>query len=351
MRHRILITFGVLAFALAGHAQTPQLEEAKGVDVRVQSFHWHPKGLALLYTRSEDKGTGVGVYRPGDEEGDIVLHLGPKDSYEMQWFDSRASGVVIVYRSIDNEKGNQNEATIYMVDAGARKARKLWSMMSEPGKRVDVDVDTSPSMQHAIFRIKVGETMRHLILPSTSSDLVFSTDLDRAISEGYAGPAWSIDGTAVYVKGAAETPAFWATKESKDVLESRSLTLELALKEDIVASGVLLKLLARRTAPPVGTPVLELIPSNGAVRLVPSRGPWVEPESPSAPLSLQTKLTRLEYQGVRDATETLWLVLGDPEQGHSTLVSPKAAKPALSPVNNAIAYLVDGVLFVRKIKF
>lgn len=347
----MLVVLGSVAIA----QRPPVLEEPKAVDVRVERFDWHPDGSALAYTRMEDeKGRGIGLYRVGDEEGKVLVHLKEGDTYESQWMEGTQALILIVYRKMQES----NQADIYVLNAKNRTAEQVYSKQSS--ERLDVDVDPSPSLLHAIFRIKEGKERHHFVLPLQGGRLRPSSDLDQAVDAGYFGPLWSVDGTAIYQKGAASAsdPALdkmAVAIQARDKAEFELLQLkggEITVQgEALMAEKVRAELVLRfrPIAPPAGTPVMEVVPANGVLRQVRFQGEWQEQAKPQSLNSTKAEPRTLEFRGIRGEARSLWIVVGkDKNTAPATYVASHAQLASLAPNDKAIGYVTDSALFVRR---
>jgi hypothetical protein len=111
-----------------------------------------------------------------------------------------------------------------------------------------------------------------------------------------------------------------------------------------------IKVWLARPAPEVGTPVLELMPANAALRQVRFKGAWEGIERKVAPLRTESSGSELPYRLSKGTSTSLWLTqdVKVPERG--VLVAAHAQRSWLSPWNRAVAYLTDGALFVRELR-
>lgn len=328
----------------AQRSQLPALGEPTAVDLRVESYQWHPHGEGALYARKEDSGTGIGIYRLGDLQGNVLLHLRPDETYEMQWFESAAAAIVIAYRKVDGK----TEIGIHVLDARTKKSKKLFGQLFEGD--ADIDVDPSPSLIHAIFRLKTGDRRQHLVMTQGGGALVYARDLDRAVENGFSGPVWANTGSAVYQKGGGESVELALTDQLTEQVREAEATIKFQVvleANEIKLSGRMLWV-ASRPAPPAGTPVLEVIPANGAVREIKFPGPWEWDRPNVTPLDVELNPQRLEFRGEAGHSQSLWLVPGGDKRAKGIFVSAQADKPSIAPENRAVGYLTDGVLFVRK---
>ncbi len=100
---KLICVLAVAAAAMLQAQQLPSVGDPRGVDVNVAAITWHPQGMGLIYTKLEPNGTGLGIYALGQRQGEVVVHLGPNDQYEAQWFDNQTMAAIIVYRNLVQE--------------------------------------------------------------------------------------------------------------------------------------------------------------------------------------------------------------------------------------------------------
>lgn len=344
-----------VAMSLAGGAalaQLPHLDAVVAVDVGVRTVAWNSTGSALLYTKDDSEGIGLGVYAAGQREGKVLLHVAPGDRYETQWFDGAPVVAAIVYRRLESEGGDRMAAEVHLLDAKTLREKLVFRRFYEAKVPVEIDVDPSPSLVHAIFRLRENQTQHHLVLPLSGNPLVSAPDLDRAVAEGYSGPVWSVDGTATYAKGLAPIQNTGLLFDPATGQAQLKVSVVLDKKAPILGDLPLLGkfFVARKPAPPVGAPVLEVMPANGALRPVRFRGEW-ESESPDdRPLALQDMPAALQFGISRGEARSLWLTAGEDRPNAGVMIAPHADRSWLAPRNRAVAYLADGALFVRAIR-
>lgn len=332
----ILAVAGLCAFA---RAQTlPKLSAPTALDVRVTSAYWHPHALALLYLREEEGGIGLGIYKPGDIGGAVLLHLQKDEQWESRWFESAPAAIITSYRDLSD---GQRQASVHLLDAKNRTLRTLYEKKVGKSEGITLDFDLSPAFIHAIFRVKSMGKITHLVLPIGGKKLVAAPELDAAVAQGSIGPAWSIDGTAVYWSSSTEAKPAIADliPVDKQVVDaqvgsSKGITELVEIKILWTASP---------PPPPVGTAVLELIPSNPILRQVRFKGEWQPEKATTIAIEAKAQHHEIEFGLSRGGTYGLWLTQGD----HATLVSASTEKFWMAPNNKAVAYLVDGALIVR----
>jgi hypothetical protein len=328
----------------------PNLTPPAGVDVNVSEVTWNPSGTALLYTKKQTDSTGIGVYASGQKEGRVLLSVGDGDTYKAQWFECAPFVAVIIYRSPKEAEGRL-QAEVHLLDAKALKSRLLFSRTFDRKSGVEIDVDPSPGLVHAIFRVKEGEARRHMVLPISLGPLAAAPDLDRAVEQGFRGPSWSIDGTAVYAKDVPNPTAGNVHFDPATGLMRARFELAKGSKVPVFGDIPLLNkfFLAGPPTPPAGHPVLEVVPSNGALRQVRFRGAWEEVEPEVEPLGSVAQKSPLRIGVSRGEANSLWLTRGEEAPERGVLITPHGGQVWLAPRNRAVAYVVDGALFVREI--
>lgn len=358
---------GILALALFAQAKAPTLEPATAIDIRVKSVVWHPAGRALLYQREENQGTAIGLFAPGQKQGQLLLHLGKDDSWEAQWFDASTDVAVIVYHPYKEGNEEYRQVTIHLLNADKDTDKPIYERHAPASQKLDVDLDPSPSLLHAIFRIKENGKAGQFVMPAGGGQLIESNDIEQAVAQGYSGPAWSIDGTANYSKGNAELGARVVEAEAKADLvqfsqaaqanqgnDDKAKALRVQLLESLEYSRALL---AARSAPEAGSPVLEVMPASGLMRPVRFRGPWNYKLGSLPNYQATGQKVTVQFGASKGQANSLWLALAPAaEKGApaipptAVLVTPEADKACLSPVMNGISYLTSGALFVRMFK-
>ncbi len=338
-------------------AELPKLEPAQAVDLRIKSVDWHPHAKALFYTREEDNGLGLGFYVPGDKEGKVVLRTEKGDTFETRWFAGRTSALVWITHPLPNER---QLIRFYLVDAETKKVVDLYEEEASIKSKLQFDADASPLLAHAIVTRTDVTGTKHLVLPEASTKLLSSADLDKASKEGYSGPTWSVDGTAVYgnqgpglslnsnrlsfiVDGDAATQA---TSGESD--KSINVVISgLSLSGGNSAGGLTLRFLP--PPPPTGATVLELMPTNAFLRSVKFKGQWKDTRIQDR-FEPQSKLSRLDFGVSRGYANSWWLTLPAMKADQGVLVTSNASQAFLAPESRAVAYITDGTLFVRLLK-
>ncbi len=337
----------------------PKLSAAQAVDIRVKTIQWHPSGEALLYSREEESGIGIGTYRLANREGKVVLHLHSEDKWRAEWFPGSACALVFVNRKVRAGWGEAKESAVYLLDAAQKSSYEVFARVVRPEETLEVDADLSPSLTHAIFDVREGKARYHVVLPAGGGTLVASPDIDQALSQGFWGPGWSANGTATYTKGSAKVADLLqveftlaaATDAIKRANDSTDSWVQTKANYDRTFSAYLR---SRAATPAAGTPVLEVVPSNGALRQVLSPGPWLWPKPAPQAVFPVSHPVWIEFEHSRSNSNSLWLsdrpkssrTPNDPS-ADGVLVAAHADWADLSPEDKAIAYLIDGALFVR----
>ena len=355
---KALVVLPLALVCLAGAQAPPRLDAALAVDIRVKTMEWHPSGETLLYSREEATGVGLGIYRLGDPEGKVVLHLAKDDRWSREWCQGSSSALVTVSRKLKTATGDGNEAALYLVDGLRKTSFKLFSHIVQTTESISVEAELSPSLTHAICTVHVGKTTYTAVLPINGKQLVSAPDIDQAEARGLSGPSWSRNGTALYGEGLGVTTFQIGGQTGKEVLageKSGTFVIQLSGANGEIGAGDLATMLTGLTlkmqppAPPAGTLVLEVVPSNGALRPVRSPGPWVGVPQVATTLGTESHRTWLDFGRSRGDANSLWLMQGPKQDAVGALVAANANSAAISPADKAVAYITDGALFVRRI--
>lgn len=357
----------IAAFALSLGQDDIKLGSAKPVDIHVLDVEWQPAGKAFTYRRTEENGMGIGVYAIGNHEGKVVIPIGKTDTWSTYWLANSNSALLSILSEVPEAKAKSTQVRIYLVDADKSKATQLFAQTYENKFLPSVEINTSPSLRHAIvtFQNSVGKS--HKVLPLGGAALVDSADLDRAAREGITGPNWSIDGTAIYsnisggvfrsVGGESITLATTAAKgdgSTAAAATTEAFTINVtAIKLDgsstpeVRLSGLKFKLTP--PMPPTGSSVLELMTGTPVLRPVRFRGPWVgtKPIGPMMTTQNQSLVLKFDQSNAQDTS--VWLTRGTAKGTPATLVAVHADNTWMPQSKNGIAYVIDGALFFRSI--
>jgi hypothetical protein len=275
----------------------------------------------------------------------VLVHLKPGESYEYDWLAGTPCLILNTYRDVDGGK----LASVYLLNSKKGTADLVFTRQTAAPDTIDIDVDPSPSLLHAIFRVKEGKRKYHMVLPITGGQLKASQDLDDAVNAGYFGPVWSADGTAIYQNQVAGGEVRFVTANDESVQTKTSKAVfDLAVQE-LRLEGSALTLRLRMPAPPIGTPVYEVVPANGVLRPIRFRGEWRPAPTREARIHPKQKSVTLSLSRGGGEANSLWLV-PDVEGSIPALVTPHAQLASLAPNGSAVAYAVDTALFVRSIE-
>jgi hypothetical protein len=357
------IALGVCLIGL-GFAQSPlPLVNAKGVDIRTVWVNWCPSGDCLAYNRELDSGTAIGLYQVGAPQGALLLRLKKGEAWNLDWFSSQDAAIV----TVTNSDTARKHVSVYLLEAKGSAATKLFDQSAPLADNLSVDSYLSPVLEHAVFAVHAGALTYHLVLPQGGTSLIPSTDLDEADHQGLIGPKWAASGTAFYLDrqsaNAAQVNFHPNISSPQDQMLWALLGAEVDSLDKSASSGdqgrdqaeqaftksMIQSLKDRLTpAPPAGDSGWELAPLNGILRQVRSPGPWVESGPQGFDMAPQKQLADVTAGQLTGKSQSLWLISGDKRR--SQLVAPSAQDSWLSPTGQAIAYTVDGVLFVRNLR-
>ena len=348
-----------------------RLGDAKAVDVGVQSTVWEPAGKAILYEATDADGAFQGVFRTDKMKGREVLRLPPNTNIEAQVWLAQRPVILQVFSTPVPEK-KQKRWSIHVVDAEALAGKELWSWEYPDNEPVSVDINASPSLDHALVTIHDAKGAHPYVLCDGAASFVLSTEMEAASKQGHGFAGWSADGTAYFgqattqgVDQALDLSAGGVTSGGRadeegiivNLILDKSARATLTVGAEIVLSDLTNKiriLRARPTAPAAGTGVLEVMPWNGRIRSIRSKGPFVSKPVAPIPVLPRQEPARVT-SGLRQAgTRALWLLpnTGEAEdavQPGALLIAPDADLYWLSSNRSWVAYTVGGALFVRQI--
>jgi len=246
------------------------------------------------------------------------------------------------------------------MDGDREAATPVFSRTVHGKEPLKISIDLSPTLTHAILRVVEGEKEYHTVLTLNTVDVVAAPDLDQAEKEGYSGPGWSANGTAVYTKSAdgnldRTILKFQLTDKDDRQTQSDADHLSSQLVRSLLESFELKALYPR--APAAGTPVLELMPTNAILRQVKSPGPWQDAPTAEPKLAETSHAVSITFGQSNGGANSLWLTPAQKQDGErrrvepqvGTMVAAHADTAELAPGEGAISYIVDGALFVRRI--
>lgn len=361
---RFLVPSLLLATGLAIAQPAPKLGIPQGVDFGVVGIDWHPKGNAMLYTQKDGEGFAVGSYMLGQSRGATLVRYAKTDRPEFYWFAGKPNALVVIYRP--SKEGTKLE--VDLIDLEHQTSKKIFERSYGPKENASLDVETSPSLLHAILTLTTEKSNQHFVLKTGTFEVMPSVDLDQAAAKGISGPSWSLDGTAVYADASAEIQKRQALVEQKmkydnatiQVLEARAATVatqesEIALKLEgaklslMNAENMSFRLKFVPPTPPTGATVLELMPQNATLRSVRFKGPWQDKPRPPVELFPMPQNNLLSLGRSKGQANSLWLTVPSDKGQSGQLVAAQASSGWISPTGQAVAYITDGALFIRTI--
>ena len=362
----LLVAVCALGF---GQANPINLGVAKPIDIHVTSVEWHPSGDALIYHRTEEKGVGLGVYSAASFEGKVILHLRKDENEATYWLAKSKSAVLVIHSPVLDAKTKSTQIRIYLLNAENQTAKVLFKDTYDNKLIPSVDVDTSPSLEHAIVTLRNSTGSHHLVLVQGGGTLMDSPDLDRAEKEGLSGPNWSLDGTAIYskggsggirtfrsdngeitfVQGLATAGDTGSNSGSNAEVFSISLSSLDVTSVKSTNSSQSLRIRFMPPMPPTGSTVYELMPSNAILRPIRFRGPWVWSKNPAATLVPQNQSLTIHFDQSNAQDTSVWLTRGTQKGAPAALVAVHVTDTWLPDTKNAVAFTIDGALFFRSI--
>jgi hypothetical protein len=274
------------------------------------------------------------------------------------WLPQRSIYLILMSRAIPGREARR--WSLMAVDALSLRANEAWGAEYATTEEVGVDVNPSPSLDHAIVTVSTSKGRTPIVLLRGGTSAVLSRDVALAWDQGMEFSGWSTDGTAYFSGGIAHSDARssyvrLANGQSSGVVEFKiSVQGGSELFSGVPIIGMLFK--GSPVAPEAGTPVHELMPNNAALRPVLSRGPYEAPKQfPHVVYPVPEDTVAIARER-RDGTHGIWLVgltgiEGDPYTKDGLLVSAYPGKFWMCEDGNWVAYELAGALFVRRITY
>lgn len=372
---------GLLAVAASGSglAQTPlqagpfavSLDKPVSIAGNVSGVRWSVKGEALIYDAKDADGAFQGAFRTDTGLSKTLYRL--PVGWEVKNFAFlRRSPIALELIALKDEVQKQLRWKLVALNADTLKAEELGKWEFGLDEKVGSDILVSPSLDHALVTLKAGEKSRTFVVINGANKLTVSNDIDLAQSKGSRFAGWSADGTAYFSAGASagEQTLDLGQFVSIDtghgqVLTTNgdgnaiSFTVELSpTKNDgvmeFVFRGSGLNLF-NATAPPVGTEVLEVMPWNGGLRSIRSKGPFKNVEIERLPV-VARKDQATVTSGIRQSRSgAAWIV----EEGKSgneigakgLLLCAECEQWWFNPSRTWVAYESFRGLYVRQVQF
>ncbi|HRK20994.1 MAG TPA: hypothetical protein PLX06_04270 [Fimbriimonadaceae bacterium] len=355
----LALTQGPIGLQLGG--RTVQLGETLPVAVGVKDVSWEPNGRALMYDAVDVDGYVQGLFRTSDGKGKMVLrHSAGTQFHDWKWLPKKLAVVEIVSREVAGT--GKKRWSVYLLDAQNLTAREMLGLEYPKDEEMSLDFELSPTRDHGLLTVRDAKGERTYVLLDNGTSLVLSADVTQAKSQGAAFAGWSADGTA-YFSAAGSTHS--STILDKAIVnEGGQVSIQLMIGDKMRSRGfeVLgdlpllgrLFLRAKPIAPELGIPVLEVMPWNGGLRPVRSRGPFEETSFSPPAYEPKPEAALVTATGLRGEANSLWLVPelieeGRPRPQGGLLVAAEAGQSWMPTIRNWIAYETAGALFVRAI--
>jgi hypothetical protein len=352
--------FWIPAFLLFGHLvpvslmaqENPEIKlgEVAPVGVRIVKTSWHPDGQTLMYERHGEKGSELGIFSFGQFEGKSVVSLAPDEVYNWGWLSGSKSALVVITKALKGIKVPAKQVKIFLIEGESQSARQVYGEILL-AKDVDwIGINRSPLLRHAIVSIHGEEGSKNLVLCVGRGDLVAAPEIDKAEKNGIL-PLWSIDGTAVFTQVVTRQPV--TLVGPGDISTGRGgkndvvVTFEQPSKK-LELSGLVFTTTTKMTLE-LGSNVMELMPTNAVFRPVRFRGPFVNPPPISPPLIQKDQGIILQFEKSNAQKISVWLKRGIHQGTSATFLAVGVSEAWIAPKENAVAYLIDGALFVRPI--
>lgn len=318
-----LVAVGFAGLATAGQGEI-QLGKAVAVDILVRDADWHPDGKTLIYSRTEEKGIGLGIYSLNQFEGKVVVHLEEGETFKAVWLAKSESALVV----IATPRPTGTNVRAILVDGATQTAKPVLTQAFE-GKDLAMSINASPTLRHAIVTIRNSGETKNFVLGTEKDEMSSAPDIDRVMNEGLR-PVWSVDGTAIYTQANAGTEI--APNDTFEFASMRQSRSPVSIP-----------------APAVGANVMELMPTNAVLRPVRFRGAFEPKLRGKPPLIPRNQPVRVQFDRSNAQDNSIWLKRGTESGTPATLVAVHASQVWISPQETAIAYAIDKALYIRTI--
>lgn len=350
----------VCAFSQGGlsvNGKQVEVGPPTAVAVGVNEVFWKADGQALAFYAKDADGTYLGVFHLAEGKAKDVMRFaeGTQVHFE-QWMPNRPHYVIATSRPVPGRALKHWAVTT--IDARTMVASEVWSHDYAADAEVGLDFKVSPSLDHALITVTDVDGRHPIVLIDGAMSTLYSRDMAAAWREGMDFSGWSADGTAYFggahLRPSNESVFFTGLNKSE---ASSIVSLQLAQVESKVSESLLTFLFKiAPVAPEAGTPVYELMPRNGSLRPVLSRGPYVGPEVLPHVVWPKDEEAVVRSNERLGGTGAIWLVAltGDEEVPYGSegvLVSGERGKSWMCEDGNWIAYEVAGALFVKRITY
>lgn len=338
-----------LAVAIAWVVQAQTLQPARFVVPKASEVTWNPdeKYLGHLFRNSAGHVDQIGIYDVVNDRGKVLLSpAADQDTEQIEWLAGRPVELVSTVEPVSGRDKPTIVRAVWALDGSDMTAKKLWAREYGKDEETSLSIDASPSLTHALVTLNSKMGTSYFVVTLGAGGMVFSPDATQATKKGHSFVGWSVDGTAMFGNAAANPNQF-----SQLLLQALNERAQVRLDgQDNLTFKINFVLSARpKSNAEIGSPIYELMPSNGALRQIRFRGDW--PDDP--PVVRKNNLVphdeKLTFKQSTGGAKSLWLApnIKNPQEGE--LVAAQAEEGWLAPHGGTVAFTVNGVLFVRRV--
>jgi hypothetical protein len=330
------------------NAQTP-------VDIHVSDVVWHNNEQCLLYAKDAKDQVGLGLFKVGDYDGQILTRYPKKTRFDISWFEKQEQALVIARYEKKIADRDARCVDILLVNArnGAIKTLK------SDDNILSAVVDLSPKLRHGVISVWTSTEIQKYALCENDDKLVRANEFEQLVMNSKASSLirWTPQGTAVFAATncsmdpstslltiMSNGKAYYCRLDpiaDPQVLASQALVIGEKFFT-LVRSSNQMQILVE---PATGERAFEMTPTNASMHPITIRelAPRDEEDYPD-----WTIVSGLLKKGNATAQVTgTWT--GNDTKEQPKFVAAQAKNTWLSPKGNNAAYLIDGALFVKKL--
>ncbi len=171
---------------------------------RANQVTWNQDGSFMGYTYREATGytAEVGIYDLINDRGRSLLRPEPNERVDdLIWLAGNPIELACVSAKTSVDGKATVRETIWALDGKNLTTKKLWTADFLADENVQLSVEASPSLTHAIVTIQTKSTKSYYVVTLGAGGMVISPDISQAIQEGHGFAGWTVDGTAFFGGG------------------------------------------------------------------------------------------------------------------------------------------------------
>ncbi len=253
--------------------QAPLLEPARFVVPGATEVTWNldEKYLGHTFRNAAGHTEQLGIYDLGLGRGQVLLQpTEAQDVEDVVWLAGRPVELVSTVEPVAGRDKLTILRSVWALDGIDMTAKRLWAREFGKDEGTTLSIDTSPSLAHALVTLESNVGTPIFAVTLGAGGMVFSSDATEAAKQGKSFNGWSIDGTAMFGNAAVlpnQLPGLLVQSLNNQVLQMKC--------QDGQTFSIKFLLTGRQKSnAEIGSPIYELMPSNGVLRQIRFRGDW-----------------------------------------------------------------------------